>query len=176
MATEFEAFVRDRSAALLRYGYVLSGNPHDAADLTQEALARLGQSWSRVRNRGDPEGYVRVTMARLHISWWRRRGRHRDRPTADPPEPEGRPDFTDRAVSAILLRQALDRLAPKQRAVIVLRFYEDRSEAETAALLGCSVGTVKSQTHRALSRLRALEPGLADLLTDAETEPAGVAR
>ena len=77
MAVEFEDFVRDRSAALLRYGYVLCGNAHDAADLTQEALARLGQSWSRVRRREDPEGYVRTTMARLHISWWRVRRRER---------------------------------------------------------------------------------------------------
>src|SRR5215475_10836503 len=72
---DFDDFIRARSAALLRYGYVLSGNPHDAADLTQEALARLGMAWPRVRRRSDPEGYVRKTMARLYISWWRRRRR-----------------------------------------------------------------------------------------------------
>src|SRR5688572_15641851 len=74
-ATDIERFIHDRAAALLRYGYVLTGNTHDAADLTQEALARLGLAWGRVRQKGDPEGYVRTTMARLHISWWRRRRR-----------------------------------------------------------------------------------------------------
>ncbi|GAA4630407.1 SigE family RNA polymerase sigma factor [Actinoallomurus vinaceus] len=169
-------FVAARQQALMRTAYLLTGDGDLAEDLVQSALVKVAARWGRVAAAGDPEAYVRKILYHEHISWWRRRGRHRDRPTADPPEPEGRPDFADGMVSAILLRQALGRLAPRQRAVIVLRFYEDRSEAETAALLGCSVGTVKSQTHRALSRLRTLEPGLADLLTDSETEPTGVAR
>ena len=90
---------------------------------------------------------------------------------ADPPEPEVRPDFADDTPRAMVPHQTLSRLASRQRAVTVPRFYEDCREAETAALLGCSIGTVKSQTHRALSRLRELEPGLAGLLTDTETEP-----
>src|SRR3569833_3078107 len=84
MADDFESFVRARMSALVRYGYVLSGNPHDAAALAQEALARLGERWSRVHSKGDPEGYVRVSRARLHSSWWRRR--RREQPAHTMPE------------------------------------------------------------------------------------------
>jgi RNA polymerase sigma-70 factor (sigma-E family) len=162
-------FVAARGPALLRTAYLLTGDGHLAEDLVQSALVKVAQRWRRVTAAGDPEAYVRRTIYNEHISWWRRRGRHRDQPSADPPEPEGRPDFADGALRSMVLRQALGRLTARQRAMIVLRFYEDLSERETARLLGCSVGTVKSQTHRALVRLRALEPGLADLLTDAET-------
>jgi len=153
MATEFEAFVRDRSAALLRYGYVLSGNPHDAADLTQEALARLGQSWSRVRNRGDPEGYVRVTMARLHISWWRRRRRERLVDTV--PERQYTEHGFERADRDGGLWPAIAALPPRQRVVLLLRYYEQRTDDEIAALLGIARGTVRSQAARGLDKLRA---------------------
>ena len=152
MATEFEAFVRDRSAALLRYGYVLSGNPHDAADLTQEALARLGQSWSRVRNRQDPEGYVRVTMARLHISWWRRRRRERLVDTV--PERQYTENGFERADRDGGLWPAIAALPPRQR-VVLLRYYEQRTDDEIAAVLGISRGTVRSQAARGLDKLRA---------------------
>jgi RNA polymerase sigma-70 factor (sigma-E family) len=168
-------FVAARQQALMRTAYLLTGDAHLAEDLVQSALVKLATRWERVVARGDPEAYVRKMLYHEHISWWRRRGRHHDYSSAEPPEPEGRPDFADGALHTIVLRQALNRLASRQRAVIVLRFYEDCSEAETATLLGCSIGTVKSQTHRALVRLRALEPGLADLLTDIETEPTGVA-
>jgi RNA polymerase sigma-70 factor (sigma-E family) len=168
-------FVAARQQALMRTAYLLTGDGQLAEDLVQSALIKVATRWERVATGGDPEAYVRKVLYHEHISWWRRWGRHRDYPSAEPPEPEGRPDFADDSLRAIVLRQALNRLASRQRAVIVLRFYEDCSEADTAALLGCSIGTVKSQTHRALSRLRALEPGLAELLTDVETEPTGVA-
>nr|BFE83976.1 hypothetical protein GCM10020093_065770 [Planobispora longispora] len=82
--SRFEAFVAERADALLRYGYVLSGNPHDAADLTQEALIRLHRAWPRVRRKHEPESYVRTTMARLHVSTWRLH--RRERLVWDPPE------------------------------------------------------------------------------------------
>lgn len=151
---DFDAFVRARTMGLLRYGYALTGSQHDAADLVQEALARLGVAWSRVRNRSDPEGYVRTTMARLHVSWWRRRRRERlvgtvpDVPYTD----------TDTGLAGgdghQGLWQALATLPPRQRAVLVLRYYEQRSDAEIADVLGVSRGTVRSQAFRGLEKLR----------------------
>ncbi|WP_067474193.1 SigE family RNA polymerase sigma factor [Actinomadura hibisca] len=162
-------FVAARGQALLRTAFLLTGDGHLAEDLVQSALVKVAPRWRKVTAAGDPEAYVRRVLHNEHITWWRRRGRHGDHPSADPPEPDGAPDFAAGTLHTMVLRQALGRLTAKQRAVIVLRFYEDRSEAETARLLGCSVGTVKSQTHRALDRLRALEPGLAGLLADTET-------
>ncbi|MGH3380783.1 MAG: SigE family RNA polymerase sigma factor [Actinoallomurus sp.] len=166
----FPEFVAAHQRSLLRTAYLLTGDGHLAEDLVQCALVKVATRWERVDASANPLAYVRKVLYHEHISWWRRRGRHRDHPSADPPEPEVRPDFADDTLRTMVLRQALSRLASRQRAVVVLRFYEDCSEAETAALLGCSIGTVKSQTHRALSRLRELEPGLAGLLTDTDTE------
>ncbi|KAB2379256.1 SigE family RNA polymerase sigma factor [Actinomadura montaniterrae] len=160
-------FVVARGPALLRSAFLLTGDRHLAEDLVQTTLVKLAPRWQRVSSGGDPESYVRKILYNEHLNWWKRRGRH-GYPTAAPPEPAGHPDIADRAVRSMLLGQALGRLTAKQRAMIVLRFYEDRSEIETARLLGCSIGTVKSQTHRALARLRALEPGLVYLLTDIE--------
>jgi|SRR5438034_10278110 len=153
MAVEFEDFVRDRSAALLRYGYVLCGNAHDAADLTQEALARLGQSWSRVRRREDPEGYVRTTMARLHISWWR--VRRRERLVNVVPDRGYLDDGFARADGDGALWLAVAALPARQRVVLLLRYYEQRTDEEIAALLDISRGTVRSQAARGLDKLRA---------------------
>ncbi|BCB89444.1 SigE family RNA polymerase sigma factor [Phytohabitans suffuscus] len=149
----FEDFVRARSAALVRYGYVLTGNPHDAADLAQEALARLGSAWSRVRRKDDPEGYARTTMARLHISRWRRR--RRERLSADLPELGYTDPGLDRAEGDGGLWRALATLPRRQRAVLVLRYYEQYTDEEIAALLRISRGTVRSQAARALDKLRA---------------------
>jgi RNA polymerase sigma-70 factor (sigma-E family) len=148
----FEVFVRARSAALLRYGYVLSGNAHDAADLTQEALARLGASWSRVRHKADPESYVRTTMARLHISWWRRT--RREHIVDDVPD-QGYVDAAlERADGDAGLWRALGQLPPRQRAVLVLRYYEQLDDESIAELIGCSPATVRSHASRALKTLR----------------------
>ena len=153
-ANGFESFVRSRSAALLRYGFVLTGDPHDAADLAQEALARLGATWPRVRQKGDPEGYVRTTMARLHISWWRRR--RREHSVGAIPDRGYSDEALSRADGDGGLWQALLTLPRRQRAVLVLRYYEQRSDEEIAALLGISRGTVRSQASHGLAKLRAI--------------------
>ncbi|MFB4293174.1 SigE family RNA polymerase sigma factor [Nonomuraea sp. ATR24] len=144
---EFEEFVRARSHALLRYGLVLTGSADDAADLVQEALLKLGSSWRRVRNKDDPEGYVRTIMARQHVSWWRRRWR--EHLTAEVPSPvhEDEPELGE-------IWQRLRALPAGQRAVLVLRYHEDLSDQEIAARLGISPATVRSQASRALATLR----------------------
>jgi RNA polymerase sigma-70 factor (sigma-E family) len=149
----FDAFVRARHAALLRYGHVLTGDPHAAADLVQDALERTGLAWSRVESKGDPEGYVRQVMTHRHISLWRRL--RRERLVADAPEqwydaPAGHPED--------VVWDALARLPRRQRAVLVLRYYEDLSEAEIARVLGCAPGTVKSNAAKGLAALRAALP------------------
>jgi RNA polymerase sigma-70 factor (sigma-E family) len=152
MADDFESFVRARMAALVRYGFVLSGNPHDAADLAQEALARLGERWSRVHSKGDPEGYVRTTMARLHISWWRRR--RREHPVRVLPEQGYVDEGITRADGDLGLWRAVAGLPPRQRVVLVLRYHEQLTDEEIAAELGISRGTVRSQSARGLDKLR----------------------
>ncbi|WP_336212578.1 SigE family RNA polymerase sigma factor [Nonomuraea sp. LPB2021202275-12-8] len=144
---EFEDFVRARGPALLRYGYVLSGNPEDAADLVQEALLKLSDAWRRVRDKDNPEAYVRTIMARQHISWWRRRRREH----LTDHVPEG--SYTDRHPTGELWKE-LATLPRKQRTVLVLRYYEDLPDQEIADILGISCGTVRSQAFRALHALR----------------------
>jgi RNA polymerase sigma-70 factor (sigma-E family) len=148
----FEEFYRRRVTALLRYGYVLTGNAHDAADLVQEAFARLRVAWRRVRRRDDPEPYVRTTMARLHISRWRRT--RREWIVAEVPETGGEDRALARAAADSGLWAALGTLPTRQRAVLVLRYYEDQSDEQIAATLGVSRGTVRSQASRALEKLR----------------------
>jgi len=150
---EFRRFVAGRSPALLRTAYLLVGGDWALAeDLLQAALVKTYLAWGRIEDRGAVERYVRRTMATTATSWWRRRWTG-EQPTAELPERTGRDEY-----APVLDRQslwaALRRLPRRQRAVIVLRFFEDLSEAETAAMLGTTVGTVKSQTWRALARLR----------------------
>jgi RNA polymerase sigma-70 factor (sigma-E family) len=152
MVEDFEQFVRTRSAALLRYGFVLSGNPHDASDLTQEALARLGETWARVRDKTDPEGYVRTTMARLHVSWWRRR--RREHLVSVMPERGYDDEGIGRTDGDAGLWRALAALPPRQRVVLVLRYYEQYTDEEIARTLAISRGTVRSQAARGLDKLR----------------------
>ncbi|MEV0383296.1 SigE family RNA polymerase sigma factor [Nonomuraea sp. NPDC050643] len=148
--SRFAEFVAERANALLRYGYALSGNPHDAADLTQEALVRLHRSWERVRSKEDPERYTKVIMARLHISIWRRRRRERLAwALPETPLHDVLPSDADQG-----LWRALEGLPRKQRAVLVLRFYEQLSDAEIADLLGISQGTVRSHASLGLAKLR----------------------
>jgi RNA polymerase sigma-70 factor (sigma-E family) len=148
----FEEYVRARWTSLVRYGYVLTGSPHDAADLAQEALARLGSAWPRVMRRDNPDGYVRTTMARLHISWWRRLRRERLMP--DVPDRVAGDPAIDRVDAVAELWSLLAGLPRRQRAVLVLRYYEHRTDEDIAALLGISRGTVRSQASRALEKLR----------------------
>ncbi len=148
--SSFIAFVGSRQHALLRFAYLLTGDHHLAEDLLQGALTKLAARWERVRN-GNPEAFVRTVLYRDSVSWWRKH--RRERVGASAPD-AGTPDATTGVDSRLLLRSALARLTAKQRAVVVLRFYEDLSEAQIADLLGVTVGTVKSQTHVALRRLR----------------------
>jgi RNA polymerase sigma-70 factor (sigma-E family) len=161
----FEEYVRARTPALLRIAFLVAGNPHDAEDLVQSALEKAATRWRRL---DDPEAYLRRVIYTQSVSRWRRlRARPPELLTAAPPEagagrtaaPTAEADLDTR----LALYAALRRLTPKQRAVLVLRYYEDRTEAESAILLGVSTETVKSQTRLALRRLRELAPDLADL-------------
>ena len=155
----FEAWAAARQHGLLRAAYLLTGDLGRAEDLLQEALLKVALRWSRLGGQ-NPDAYVRVVLYRDQVSWWRRR-----RPTtmADPPEKVqvGDPDASERQ---LMVRDALAGLTAKQRAVLVLRYYDDLTERQTAEVLGVSVGTVKSQASAALARLRSSAPGLASLL------------
>ncbi|MFC7757638.1 SigE family RNA polymerase sigma factor [Catellatospora bangladeshensis] len=124
----------------------------------QSALAKAAARWRQIMEYGQPEAYIRRIMINEHISWWRRRPA---RPMAQVPEWPG-PDEPRQVVDRVVLGRALDTLAPRQRAVVVLRYYEDLTEAETAAAMGCSIGTVKSQAHAALGKLRLALPMFAE--------------
>lgn len=144
---EFESFVVARMPALLRYAMALTGSQHTAEDLLQDALERAGSRWDRLGE--DPEPYIRKMMANARVSLWRRRRREvLVRDPADRPWPEAGGGLED------LVWSLLSTLPAGQRAVLVLRFYEGLSEAETAAVLGCSTGTVKSQTAKAKAKLK----------------------
>jgi RNA polymerase sigma-70 factor (sigma-E family) len=148
----------------MRTAYLLAGEKHLAEDLLQDALTKVADRWWRIKREDRAEAYARTVLYREYLSW-RRLRRSGELPAESLPEPPG-DDFTDHSVCRITLDRALARLSPRQRAVLVLRFYEDRSVTETAAMLGCSAGAVKSNTHDALARLRSLGPELAELLSD----------
>ena len=162
---DFEAFVRARSHALARTAYLLTGDRHLAEDLLQDTLIRAAERWRSVVRGGEPEPYVRRILYTRAIDGWRRRRRHGTSQSIGgdaAPELRAPGDDAETIERRIVLRDALARLTPRQRAVLVLRFYEDRTETQTAEVLGCSVNTVKSQTRHALERLRVLAPELAD--------------
>jgi len=152
---EFRDYVAARSAALLRTAYLLTGHRADAEDLLQEALFRLAVAWPRVRDRGALDMYVRRTMVNLRTSRWRRR---RPVVVSHMPREGVVDDHVDQVGERDEMWVALAALPPRMRAVLVLRFYEDLSEVEIAAVLGVSTGTVKSQTSRALQKLRSALP------------------
>jgi RNA polymerase sigma-70 factor (sigma-E family) len=157
---DFRDFVRQRTPALSRNAYLLTGDHQLAEDLLQSALANTYRHWRRIRG-DNPEAYVRQAMYHQHIAWWRRRrvtehltGTPHEQPATDPAAD------TDLRLTVIA---ALRQLTPKQRAVIVLRYYDDLTEAQTADVLGCRLGTVKRHGHDALRRLREIAPDLLDL-------------
>lgn len=152
----FEAWARARQQRLVRNAYLMTGDFQRAEDLVQEALIRAAQRWDVLR-RGNPDAWVRTVMYRQHVSWWRRSGRESS--VAAVPE---RPTHAD-GDAHLLLRAAFARLRPRQRAVVVLRYIEDLSVADTALALGVSEGTVKKQTSLALDRLREVAPELEEL-------------
>lgn len=158
----FAEFVRTRTAALWHVAYLMTGDRHHAEDLLQIALERAAVRWEKL---DQPEAYVRRLLYTQTVSWWRGRQRRvREVLVDSPPEPAnaaGEPE------TRMVLAQALRRLTPKQRAVLVLRYYEDYTEEQTARELDVSIGTVKSQTRHALRRLRELAPELASLDGDA---------
>lgn len=158
---EFREFVAARSSALLRTAYLLTGDAHHAQDLLQTALLAVARRWGDIRDREQPERYLRRAMYRHQVNRWRARARRPETVVAAPPEqPAGRDHASETVVRHRLL-EALRSLPPRQRAVVVLRYYEDRPEAEAAALLDISVGTVRSQASKALARLRRCYPDLA---------------
>jgi RNA polymerase sigma-70 factor (sigma-E family) len=146
----FEDFVAARSRQLQRTAYLLTRDHYLAQDLVQTTYAKVWPQWARID--GDPEAYVRRTMVNTYTSWWRRKWRG-ETPTEKLPE-GGERGEQSRIVDRAGLMAALGRLPARQRAVVVLRYFEDLSETETARLLGCSPGNVKSQASRALAKLR----------------------
>lgn len=151
-----EAYVRARTPALLRTAYLLTMDVHAAEDLVQTALSKVWPRWQRLSREGDPDAYVRRCLINTFLSWRRRRAATE----------VVLPDLTERAGSAVhaqdqdsistrlLVLDALAQLPPRQRATVVLRFFNDLTEVQTAEVLTCSVGTVKSQTAKALASLR----------------------
>ena len=156
---EFTAWVSGCERMLLRSTYLLTGDLHRAQDLVQEALTKVALRWTRLRG-GNPTAYARRIIVRDNVSWWRRTRREvpsdalPDRGGAPAPDPE----------AAIVVTRALARLTAAQRAVLVLRHFDDLTERETADALGVSVGTVKSTNAAALARLRTGAPELLDLM------------
>lgn len=163
-ASDFDTFVRTRQRSLLRSAYMLTGDQYLAEDLVQSALARTHQSWDRLADPANAEAYTRKVMYHLQVSWWRRnRVAESMTDTYPEPRPTGGPGEATGLTNRMTIRSALLKLSAKQRAVLILRFFEDRTEVETADVLGVSVGTVKSQTAKALARLRSVAPELAQL-------------
>jgi RNA polymerase sigma-70 factor (sigma-E family) len=158
---EFDAFVNANLNGLLRTAFLIAWDEKEAEDLVQECLVKVARQWSRVGSMEQPVAYVRRVLINLALDDAKRRKRHR----SELYEPAGEVgtealDFT-RLESRAELVAALRTLPPRQRAVIVLRYFLDLSEADTAQALDCSVGTVKSTTSKALARLRAsLDPNL----------------
>src|SRR5215468_7649125 len=152
MEDEFREFVAARSAALLRTAYLLAGDWATAEDLLQTALTKTYLAWKRLGEIEAVEPYARRVLVNTATSWWRRRW-HGERPTEFLPE-RSVADATEEHLDRDLLWKHVKALPARQRAVLVLRFYEDMSEAQTAELLNISAGTVKSQTSRALGTLR----------------------
>ncbi|NYD40762.1 SigE family RNA polymerase sigma factor [Nocardioides panaciterrulae] len=157
---DFTAYLEARQPRLLRTAYLLTGDRHQAEDLLQTSLAKLYLAWDRVRDRDHVDAYVRRIMVNENNSLWRRPWKRREHATDRVPEGAPVLDAYDEGLGAAVWA-VVQTLPPKARAVVVLRYYEQLSEAETAEVLGISVGTVKSQTSRALASLRLRTP--ADL-------------
>jgi RNA polymerase sigma-70 factor (sigma-E family) len=156
----FREFVALHSPELMRRAFVLVGGDFDAAkDLVQAALIKLVSRWTSVE---DPLAYLRTVIYRQQISWWRR-GWSRFEVTSGAVPDRAGGDGTHVTDLRVIVRAAMRRLTPKQRAVLFLRYFEDLPEADVASVLGCSVGTVRSTNHRALARLRAIAPELGEL-------------
>lgn len=150
---DFAAYMAARQPSLLRTAYLLTGDRNSAEDLVQTALAKLYLSWDKVHKQNLMDGYVRRIMVNENNSLWRRAWKRREITTEKVPEKDAVTDQYDHGEKSALW-EFVQTLPKRQRAVIVLRFYEGLSEGETAEILGISVGTVKSQSSRALASLR----------------------
>ena len=155
---EYTAWVTGCQHQLLRSAYLVTGDLHRAEDLVQDALVKVALRWTRLRD-GNPTAYARTIMMNQNVSWWRRR--RREVLTDDVRDAGDRPVETE---DQLVVRRALGRLTERQRRVLVLRHFDDLTERETAAVLGVSIGTVKSQNAAALARLREGAPELLDLI------------
>jgi RNA polymerase sigma-70 factor (sigma-E family) len=148
----FREFVHARSPQLLRTAWLLTGDWQHAEDLVQTALAKTLPRWTKLTRRDNPELYVRKVMLTTFLSWRRRRASTEIIVENVPDSPAT--DQFDRADTRALVVTAVRNLPPRQRAVVALRFFDDLTEADTAAVLGCQIGTVKSHTARAMRQLR----------------------
>ncbi len=157
----FHEFVLAQRYSLLRTARMLTGDQYTAEDLVQASLERVWPRWERIVAGGDPYSYVRTVMVNLYTAWWRRAWRG-EQPTMPLPDVAVAEDDYAATDLRDAFSRLLDTLSPRQRAVLVLRFHEDLTEVAAARTLGCSVGTIKSQTAKALVKLRSLEdPRLA---------------
>jgi RNA polymerase sigma-70 factor (sigma-E family) len=158
----FESWAAARQHGLLRSAFLITGDIHRAEDLVQDALFKMAFRWDRLGG-GSPDAYVRTIVYRTHVSWWRAR---RETPVANVQDTARQ---VDDAELPLIVQDALARLTAKQRAVLVLRYFDDLTETETALVLGVSVGSVKKQAAVAKQRLREVAPelkNLADLRDD----------
>lgn len=160
----FEEWAAHAEPGLLRYAHAITGSSHDAADLSQEALVAVAMRWRRLSERGAPDAYARRVVLNAHTSTWRRFGR-REHLTEQTPETESRSsgpaasrfasdgDHAETTGDSLLARQLLAELPPRQRAAVVLRFFEDLPYAEIATITGCTESTARSHVRRALQTL-----------------------
>ena len=151
---EFDAFVLGAWPRLFRTAYALTGNRHDAEDILQNAFAKAYANWRKVRRADSPEAYVHRIVANETITAWRRRWRQVEYSTDSPPD-TSTPGHAEAVSNRSTMWKAIQSLPPRQRAVVVLRYYEDLSEMEIANVLGIAPGTVKSQASHALNAMRA---------------------
>ncbi|UPK75886.1 SigE family RNA polymerase sigma factor [Nocardioidaceae bacterium SCSIO 66511] len=156
----FREFFAARRSDLSRTAFFLTGDDNAAEDLLQEAMVKTAAKWHRIHPNGNPDAYVRQVMLNLVRSRWRRRQKITEYATDEVPEVHSAHDIESAVVAKSVLGRALQTLTARQRATLYFRYYEDLSEAETARLLGCSTGTVKSQSHAALAKLRETAPHL----------------
>jgi RNA polymerase sigma-70 factor (sigma-E family) len=173
--TAFTEFATARAAALHRAAYLMVGDPQLAQDLVQEALTKTYVAWPRLRDPHNAEAYCRKAITTTAISWFRRKAWNNERPTEVLPEQEmGGLDAT--IADRDRVWRALRSLPPRQRAALVLRYFDDLTETQTAEAMGCAVGTVKSQVSAGLAKLRAQLGDDIELLSPDETTEDMVTR
>ena len=160
MDQQLAHYVSARWPALVRYATVVCGDAAEGEELAQAALVRVASRWRALRDRHDIDAYVRTAIVNGHVNKRQRLRRREERVGSTPQVAVA--DASDRVSRGVDIRRALAALPPRQRAVLALRYLDDQSEAQTAAILGCSVGTVKSQASKALATLRESFPELTD--------------